>query len=280
MTAIKTTVNITVEFDAAEVKQGQVQEAIVKALGSRLTETKETLKPFDAEDVNKTKEESEATAPHPFAAPYGAPPAPSMPSSVEQERVSEPAEVNPPASDTEEVDSAGIPHDPRIHAANKSKRTNGTWKSARGVSDEERAKIESELKELIGSPATMSEQMQAAPAAPTSVAMAGPSVAPVASPTSEAATDAPSVPPAPPAPTTTAVAPPPPPAPAPAPQSAADSPTARFKNRISSAVMNLTVPMEEMFSALKAHGAENMLTATPDQIEAAFNTLVEKGYQL
>jgi hypothetical protein len=50
-----------------------------------------------------------------------------------------------------EVDAEGIPWDKRIHSSSKAKVKNGTWKIARGVSDEQANPIKAELKARVAS---------------------------------------------------------------------------------------------------------------------------------
>lgn len=48
-----------------------------------------------------------------------------------------------------DFDSAGLPHDPRIHASSRATISDGTWKKKRGVSAEEVAAVEAELRARI-----------------------------------------------------------------------------------------------------------------------------------
>lgn len=50
------------------------------------------------------------------------------------------------------VDSAGIPWDERIHAKSKTTKADGTWKRGRGVTDEQAAAVEAELRARVASP--------------------------------------------------------------------------------------------------------------------------------
>lgn len=53
-------------------------------------------------------------------------------------------------------DSAGLPWDARIHAASKATVADGTWRKKRGVSDEEVAAVEAELRGTDGAAEAMS----------------------------------------------------------------------------------------------------------------------------
>ncbi len=57
---------------------------------------------------------------------------------------SAPTNVNAPA-----VDSAGLPHDPRIHSDNKGLNKDGSWRKRRGVNDAMVAAVEAELKARV-----------------------------------------------------------------------------------------------------------------------------------
>lgn len=101
------------------------------------------------------------------------------------------------------LDSAGLPHDIRIHAATKTTNKDGTWRYLRGVDKDLVAQVEAELKQIMAAPVP---EVSAAPVPPPPSGQEGPVV------TDPAAAfggpgNAPAVP-APPA--TTATIPPPP----------------------------------------------------------------------
>lgn len=50
------------------------------------------------------------------------------------------------ATEDEALDSNGFPWDERIHASTRSKNKDGTWKYRRGISDEVKKEVETELK--------------------------------------------------------------------------------------------------------------------------------------
>lgn len=59
-------------------------------------------------------------------------PAPVPPPVVTPAPVAPVAAVSTPVPAGVEVDSAGVPHDPALHAANKAKKQDGTWKAKKG----------------------------------------------------------------------------------------------------------------------------------------------------
>ena len=62
-----------------------------------------------------------------------------------------------PADSTPELDSAGIPHDPRIHTKEPTKLVKtGRWKRSRGINKEYADSIESQLMQGGGTPPTAS----------------------------------------------------------------------------------------------------------------------------
>lgn len=56
-----------------------------------------------------------------------------------------------------ELDSQGIPHDIRVHAASKNKVANGTWRTRRGVDKDLLAEVIAELKDKYGNVAPPAE---------------------------------------------------------------------------------------------------------------------------
>jgi len=118
-----------------------------------------------------------AERPKPAAIP--APTAPAEPASP-------PAVPAPPAApiSSGSVDKAGLPWDRRIHSDTKDPADRmaqtGYWKARRGVDDDTRAKVEAELRAVLGAPAApaVAQASAPAPAAPESFISAPP--APVA----------------------------------------------------------------------------------------------------
>lgn len=76
-----------------------------------------------------------------------------------------------PSSEGVELDQQGIPWDKRIHAKTKTKVKDGTWKIARGVTDEEANKVLAELRKT-------SSYRPAPVAAPAPVVVTAPAPAP------------------------------------------------------------------------------------------------------
>lgn len=112
-----------------------------------------------------------AVAPNVPAAPLASAPAP----------VAAPA----PATNSVQLDKNGLPWDGRIHASTKATVQDGSWKKRRGVDDAEVARVEAELRQVMGIPN--------APAAASPVAQVP--AAPIAAPPSPpAAPSAPNVP--------------------------------------------------------------------------------------
>ena len=73
-----------------------------------------------------------------------------------------PVNTNAPA-----VDSAGMPWDARIHAKSRTVKADGTWKRGRGVTDEQAARVEAELRgHTMQAPPVQPMQAQPAPFAP------------------------------------------------------------------------------------------------------------------
>ena len=64
------------------------------------------------------------------------------------------------------LDSAGLPWDERIHAKSKTTKSDGTWKRGRGVTDEQAAAVESELRARSASPIPAQSAPFVPPAAP------------------------------------------------------------------------------------------------------------------
>lgn len=89
-----------------------------------------------------------------------------------------------------ELDSEGLPWDERIHASSKAKVGGGTWRSKRGVSDEDAAPIKAELKARV-SGAQVQTQAPVSPVIPFTYAK--PVEAPVAAPVPQPIVEAPVV---------------------------------------------------------------------------------------
>lgn len=119
-------------------------------------------------DMNTTEQQLDAMAAAiavlrgeaPQAAPKPAAP------SVSSEPVPDaPAAPAPTTSGAEELDSAGVPWDERIHASTKSQNADGTWKKRRGVDPAEVDRVTAELTTAPEAPAAE----QSAPVAPPAV---------------------------------------------------------------------------------------------------------------
>lgn len=67
-----------------------------------------------------------------------------------------PAEPEQPTSTGAgvELDADGLPWDSRIHSSSKAKTQKGVWKKKKGVSDDIKDKVESELRQLMAAPTT------------------------------------------------------------------------------------------------------------------------------
>lgn len=119
-------------------------------------------------DMNTTEQQLDAMAAAiavlrgeaPQAAPK--PDAPSVSSETVPDAPAAPA---PTTSGAEELDSAGVPWDERIHASTKSQNADGTWKKRRGVDPAEVDRVTAELTTAPEAPAAE----QSAPVAPPAV---------------------------------------------------------------------------------------------------------------
>lgn len=118
------------------------------------------------------------------AAIFGATP-PNLPAAP---LASVPAPVAAPAPNTNSVqlDKNGLPWDGRIHASTKTKVADGSWKMRRGVEDAEVARVEAELRQVMGT-----APVPNAAASPVAPVPAAPIAAP---PSPPAAPSAPNVP--------------------------------------------------------------------------------------
>lgn len=79
---------------------------------------------------------------NPFAAAAGGAAAPVVP----------PAPVAGGSTPTSDLDKAGLPWDPRIHASTKTKKQDGTWTSKRNLDDAVRTQVEAELRAAVAAP--------------------------------------------------------------------------------------------------------------------------------
>ncbi len=64
-----------------------------------------------------------------------------------------PSEEQSSDADAGDVDSAGLPWDARIHARNKAKKSDGTWRLKRSVDSVQESEVKAELREKVGLPA-------------------------------------------------------------------------------------------------------------------------------
>lgn len=166
----------------------------------------------DADDSDDEGNDTAAVAPSPTPATPApaAPAAPAQPEGVE-------------------TDANGLPWDKRIHSGPADKRpknADGSWRKKRGVTDDEVAAVEAELKQIMaadGTPAQPAAGNETAPAAPPATPPAA-EVADVTNSTVASPPAAPTTPPVPvaPAPTAAPAAPVPTPPAAPAAQPGPD----------------------------------------------------------
>lgn len=118
-------------------------------------------------------------------------PAPKVPTGAELDKV---------LATGVEVDVNGLPWDARIHAGNRAKIADGSWRRRRGVDAELVTTVEAELRALMAAPGAeqLGEPVRAMTAKEASEYVSFPPAAPAPAP---AAPEAPPAPPAPPAPT-------------------------------------------------------------------------------
>ena len=119
-------------------------------------------------DMNTTEQQLDAMAAAIAVLRGGAPqaaPKPAGPSVPGDPVRAAPAAPAPTTSGAEELDSAGVPWDERIHASTKSQNADGTWKKRRGVDPAEVDRVTAELTTAPEAPAAE----QSAPVAPPAV---------------------------------------------------------------------------------------------------------------
>lgn len=130
-----------------------------------------------------------APAPLPPGATVAPPPAASIPPAPAPSTVAPPPVVNTAPTTTMpgavssaapaasvELDKDGLPWDSRIHVESKNKNTDGRWRNKRNLDPAVKAKVEAELRQLMGAPAPLSPApvVAASPVAPTSQVAAQP----------------------------------------------------------------------------------------------------------
>lgn len=86
----------------------------------------------------------------------------------------------PPATtpSTPSVDSAGLPWDERIHSSSRALNADGTWRARRGIGNDEKARVEAELKGVSPIPPAPAPADPVAPPPPSSIAPAAPTPPP------------------------------------------------------------------------------------------------------
>lgn len=183
----------------------------------------------------------------------------------------EPTTTDAPATGGVEVDASGIPWDARIHASTKTKTADGCWKKKRGVPDEERDRVEAELKATMAAPAA---------AAPEASSPTPPPAPEPSSPAPEAS--APSAPAAPaPAPTPEAPAPAAPEAASPTPPPAAPAQGSitfpELMQKVTGATSAGKLNNETINYVLQEHGIASLplLAARPDLLPSVAAKLDE-----
>lgn len=152
----------------------------------------------------------QAFAPVPSVSPAAPSPAATIPT---------PAPAPSPNPGGVEVDASGLPWDGRIHSGPSDKRPQNadkTWRKKRGVTDEEVAAVEAELRAALGAPAAAPApivpvapvaEVPAAPVPPPPVAAAPVPASPPPAPVATAPIPAPAAPPPTPEPAATASGP-------------------------------------------------------------------------
>jgi hypothetical protein len=141
--------------DAPRVQLEAAAAAIAVLLGTPATVTVSTADPAKlppmpiATAVPMPPEPIEATYEH-VPLPVAAPTLADQLIAGEEARVSALAVPLPPAG--VEVDSRGLPHDLRIHSAEKSKKKDGEWRNKRGLDPALLATVEAELKATMAVP--------------------------------------------------------------------------------------------------------------------------------
>lgn len=197
-----------IELPGTVMTSGQFVENVLSVVSGPSPEAIDAAAAFAG---GGSAEQAFASGPTPAAIPAAPPVSPAAPTAVATTPTPTPAPLPNPGG--VEVDAAGLPWDGRIHSGPADKRPQNadkTWRKKRGVSDDEVATVEAELRAALGAP----------PAAPATVPTPPAPIVPVA-PISEVPAapvppaPAPASPPAAPvavAPTPAPVAPPPTPA--------------------------------------------------------------------